>query len=135
MFEEELEKAVSEILNNHLKIIDDWCKAYMAQRFKEGISIDVGSFTLCQQNLSLAPNEVGFKYWFEDGTPDYNNHWISVDERLPEKNQQVLIFSGEIYMSTWMEYEFSDELHWDGQLSYLVTHWMPLPKPPGKDAS
>ncbi len=65
-----IEKAVQEIKFNHDKIIDDWCKAYMAQRYKEGKSIDVGSFTLCQQNLSWAQNEVGFKYWFEDGKPD-----------------------------------------------------------------
>lgn len=38
----------------------------MAQRYKEGKRIDIGSFTLCQQNLSLAQT----KYWFEDGKPD-----------------------------------------------------------------
>ncbi len=71
-FQDEIEKAVNDIRTNHNKIIDDWCKAYMAQRYKEGKSIDVGSFTLCQQNLSWAQNEVGFKYWFEDGKPDYS---------------------------------------------------------------
>ena len=70
--EDKILKAVNEIKSNHDKIIDDWCKAYMAQRYKEGKSIDIGSFTLCQQNLSLAQNEVGFKYWFEDGKPNFN---------------------------------------------------------------
>ncbi len=64
-----LEKAVQDITQNHRKIIDDWCKAYMAQLYQQGKSIDVGSFTLMQQNLSMAPGEVGYKYWFEYGKP------------------------------------------------------------------
>ncbi len=72
-FDEALEKAVHGIRSNHNKIIDDWCKAYMAQRYKEGKSIDIGSFTLCQQHLSWAQNVVGFKYWFEDGTPKFDD--------------------------------------------------------------
>lgn len=72
-FDEAIEKAVHEIRSNHNKIIDDWCKAYMAQRYKEGKSIDIGAFTLCQENLSWAQNEVGFKYWFEDGVPNFDD--------------------------------------------------------------
>lgn len=76
-FEDEINKAVLDITTNHNKIIDDWSKAYMAQRYIEGKSIDVGSFTLCQQNLSWAQNQVGFKYWFEDGKPDLSINGIN----------------------------------------------------------
>ena len=31
-FTDEMEKAVNEIKTNHDKIIEDWCKAYLAQR-------------------------------------------------------------------------------------------------------
>lgn len=82
-FQDAIEKAVQNIKMNHDKIIDDWCKAYMAQRYKEGKSIDVGSFTLCQQNLSWAQNEVGFKYWFEDGKPNL----CQADEKINSENE------------------------------------------------
>ena len=70
--DDKLEKAMKEIQQNHYKIIDDWCKAYMAQRCKEGKSINPGDFTLVQQNLSLASGEIGYKYWFEDVKPQFD---------------------------------------------------------------
>lgn len=86
-FEDALQKAVHDITTNHNKIIDDWCKAYMAQRYIEGKSIDVGSFTLCQQNLSWAQNEVGFKYWFEDGKPEFKDEIYSLVELIEMAKQ------------------------------------------------
>lgn len=61
--------------------------------------------------------------------------WISIDDRLPEIEQDVLLWttrSREVRVgwrcesnewATWSE-EFTD-----------VSHWMPLPSPPSRDAA
>ena len=55
--------------------------------------------------------------------------WISVDDRLPEKDEIVIIctdknfiYAGELIGDTW----FLDNDSW----TETVTHWMPLPQPP-----
>ena len=55
--------------------------------------------------------------------------WISVDDRLPEKDEIVIIctdknfiYAGELIGDTW----FLDNDSWTA----TVTHWMPLPQPP-----
>lgn len=59
--------------------------------------------------------------------------WISVKDRLPERNGIYLAYDGE-YIST-VEYEkgrhdseWTDD--YEGYLDLLVTHWMPLPEAP-----
>ena len=55
--------------------------------------------------------------------------WISVKDRLPEKDEIVIIctdknfiYAGELIGDTW----FLDNDSWTA----TVTHWMPLPLPP-----
>ena len=55
--------------------------------------------------------------------------WISVDDRLPEEDEIVIIctdenfiYAGELIGDTW----FLDNDSW----TETVTHWMPLPQPP-----
>ena len=55
--------------------------------------------------------------------------WISVDDRLPDDDEVVIIctdknfvYAGELIGDTW----FLDNDSWTA----TVTHWMPLPKPP-----
>ena len=55
--------------------------------------------------------------------------WISVDDRLPEHDEIVIIctdenfiYAGELVGDTW----FLDNDSWTA----TVTHWMPLPEPP-----
>ena len=55
--------------------------------------------------------------------------WISVEDRLPEKDEIVIIctdknfiYAGELIGDTW----FLDNDSW----TETVTHWMPLPQPP-----
>lgn len=133
--QDEMEKAVDNIRSNHNKIIDDWCKAYLAQRYKEGKSIDVGSFTLCQQNLSWAQNEVGFKYWFEDGKPNYKDcdGWIKCSDREPPKETLLLGYgeSNKIFIFYWAMGDWH-EFHVYGEIAYEVKplYWMPLPEAP-----
>lgn len=68
--------------------------------------------------------------------------WISVKDRLPEKQADVLLFFGGKYgnMATgfWHGEEKEDCVWWcaytdDGfytDCDYKPTHWMPLPQPP-----
>ena len=60
--------------------------------------------------------------------------WISVEDRLPEKNEDVLTFDSEGYIDVCV-YEFRE----DGNVFMVtdtcsvlknVTHWQPLPQPP-----
>lgn len=58
------------------------------------------------------------------------NEWISVEERLPPKKQNVLAYSPESGVAEadygdgfWMQYRWSAVMRG-------VTHWMPLPEAP-----
>ena len=69
--------------------------------------------------------------------------WIPVSERLPDDGQQVLIaqrlpgWTDEMptrTQSSWYEHEeFCGE--GDDIPHQCVTHWMPMPEPPGQDAT
>lgn len=61
---EKIEYAIREIAHNHRKIIDDWCKAYLAQLYEEGKDIKPGSFILFEQESKLG-EPYSRKYWFE----------------------------------------------------------------------
>lgn len=64
--DELLQKAVDEISKNHRKIIDDWCKAYLAQLYEENGSIKPGDFILFEQVPTMHDSgEVVKRYWFE----------------------------------------------------------------------
>ena len=53
--------------------------------------------------------------------------WISVKDRLPEKNADVLIYNIEEYVGT--DFLTKDgKWFWNEELP--PTHWMPLPQPP-----
>ena len=73
--------------------------------------------------------------------------WISVDERLPEENTPVLVCyigynDGQphtegvacINYGSWCWYEDIDADN-DEEAAVTITHWMPLPEPPGKQTN
>lgn len=63
--------------------------------------------------------------------------WISVKDRLPERDTYVLVYS-ETYLKTKIAifyYKKEDVWHYDSNSYayteyYGITHWMPLPLPP-----
>ena len=58
-----------------------------------------------------------------------NQEWISVDERLPNKEGVYLVYTYKRHMkmSKYSGWGVDDEASFD---DYFVTHWMPLPEPP-----
>lgn len=53
--------------------------------------------------------------------------WIPVTERLPERGQEVIVYSGGVLSPTVFAYHFWNEC-FDSWAR--ITHWMPLPEPP-----
>lgn len=67
--DETINKVVDDIAHNHRKIIDDWCKAYIAQIYEEtGQCPKPGDFILNQQEMDFKSGRFGFKYWFDPKT-------------------------------------------------------------------
>ena len=64
------------------------------------------------------------------------NEWISVDDRLPENFQSVLVCTKNMGINLWEYREDSptEDVWIDDRLNvysiYDVTHWMPLPEQP-----
>jgi hypothetical protein len=79
----------------------------------------------------------------EDLQPLFSG-WISVAERLPEDEKPVLVYYGFMhkegrgtglrYTGTLSYFRFDPQPHWQHESTGLiVTHWMPLPKPPTEE--
>lgn len=62
--------------------------------------------------------------------------WISVKDRLPEDEKQVLVYDRIHKTCTIGNYKKTEEndywVAYQGESSiwYNITHWMPLPEPP-----
>ena len=65
--------------------------------------------------------------------------WISVKDRLPEINEEVLccvvrknLLGNEKYLWLWSLYEDGSwgDQEFNIEEDEIVTHWMPLPNPP-----
>lgn len=74
----------------------------------------------------------GFSFGYTQPKDTPPNEWVSVEESLPEEKQRVIVRCervgtsvGWILWGNWM----TDI----GPGAGKVTHWMPLPAPPGKD--
>ncbi len=136
------EKAIQNIAQNHRKIIDDWCKAYLAQLYEEGVQIKPGCFTLNEQvpTFHKAQDCMVKRYWFEVGKPNYNDcdGWIKCSDALPTHKIPVYFTycdDGEIHKDIWYDYYEKDWMKEGPRGSYgsyrgKVTHWMPLPDAP-----
>lgn len=69
------------------------------------------------------------------------NEWISVEERLPEKKQDVLMLFGTGNMAVGWWHDADEHItFWCTYTDYgfftdcdcIPTHWMPLPAPPDR---
>ena len=64
-----------------------------------------------------------------DDAADAMPRWISVEERMPERDKEVLCFFVYPDSTTVCQNVYYGNGHWLGEGSF-VTHWMPLPEPP-----
>ena len=112
------------------------------------------SRTVCFQ----APPDAATEYAFEAYQEGYkaalnepDDGWISVDERLPDRYDTVIVFAatkpeigkvtrkvvdvsqydsdGFEMMQKCSEYQIYEDTHF-ADIDYIVTHWMPLPSAP-----
>ena len=69
-----------------------------------------------------------------------NNKWISVKDQLPDDQQEILTYWAEKKMidaqTYYLEYGTPGQWWMFGWQNHLlssgrITHWMPLPEPPG----
>lgn len=81
--------------------------------------------------------EAGFLAGYEAAKDEMNSSkkldsWISVEERLPEDEREVLVvYCGEGIKDVHMSWYEGDEFGW-ATLGY-VSHWMELPEPPKEE--
>ena len=73
--------------------------------------------------------EVAFNNGYEKGFSDAKPKWISVEERLPEKDVKVLTY-GVYGFSVNYRDRFSGKWRGVNGRPQWITHWMPLPPCP-----
>lgn len=63
--------------------------------------------------------------------------WVSVEGKLPTKNEDVLVYRGGHIGNLMNVYTYLDNDEWEDEHGYWsrtkdegITHWMPLPEPP-----
>lgn len=110
-----------------------------ADALKKEWSMGLGSCDDCPQNTRRCQYDVDFSRMdicqMIDEAPTVGS-WISVEDRLPEENLEYLVYAtdedGERFVTTdhWNKYVRQWYL-FDNGSSTTVTHWMPLPEPPG----
>ena len=89
-----------------------------------------GEFYPCKPDI--------FAKTYESATLTPPNEWVSVEERLPEVGQEVLVY----WRNTSQKAEHFELTHYDGDHWFLldnterpwivVVAWMPLPAPPDR---
>jgi hypothetical protein len=78
---------------------------------------DCGSY----ENTMLRMKQIATEALRQSPQP-INSGWVSLQDRLPENNQMVLM----VHL-TVLEYRI---IKFSTQQSYWMTHWMPLPSKP-----
>ena len=61
--------------------------------------------------------------------------WISVEERLPDDEQAILVYTGKNKPKRWWHTTSTIFRHGKFHVSLKdnVTHWMPIPEPPKEE--
>ena len=90
--------------------------------------------TLDRKDLFTGPARIAvFGMIGEQPTLTPPNEWVSVEDRLPEREKLVIVYvGGEVTVDTRLRAETSIVGDWAIHQSRAdtITHWMPLPAPP-----
>ena len=63
------------------------------------------------------------------------HNWIPVEERLPKENEEVLAYNAENEEVIACDYHHKMFHCWPETFGKSITHWMPMPQPPRKEAN
>lgn len=131
-----LDKIVEQISSQHHKILDDWCKAYLAKEYELNQHIHPGCYTIIEQVLAYP--QIGNKYFIRKNTKDeflLKNlelaPWIDVNNSIPDKGNNVWVYTecDQILFAYVIDNEdflwFSDEI--DDYVNVLA--WKPVCRP------
>ncbi len=133
-----LQDAIDEISRNHRQIIEDWCKAYMAELYEAGVQIKPGCFTLNEQHLdNVGGSVLGKKYWFEFGKPDYSQDgWIKISEKSVDENRIHFLTDGKtVFIKGTVMQPFLIQLYGEYTTisEFNPIYWMSMPMMPKED--
>lgn len=132
-------KILREISNENKKILDDWCKAYLAKQYQLGENIHPGNFTLEQRQVN-DPNQVGWDYKL---VPNDQNlglgqrvSWQTI-ETAPRDGTQILLldrnYSREVLLGKWWDKsQTNEEGFYSDDYKLDPTHWIKIPDMPPK---
>lgn len=104
------------------------------EKIIEEMAKDICKLTDCSL-LKCMPDKHCTSYRYAQRAVNANyrkqSEWISVEDRLPEKEQIVLCCLG-LVMNV---YTYKGDNTWEDSYGYWqkdepITHWMPLPEPP-----
>lgn len=99
-----------------------YCDSQPVREWEHGRVPKLETLERIADGLSCYVSELLPSYYF----PPKKDGWISVKDRLPEKDEYVLCFCniGDGFQAI---FHYGKERKFNGT---AVTHWMPLPKPP-----
>ena len=82
-------------------------------------------------NNEINARRLGFQQGYEQAEKEYKNQWVSVDEALPEYDEDVIVTNGK--GDYWFSYRptyddvIVDRNGFNNPSNLNITHWMPIP--------
>lgn len=130
-----IHEVMQNISNEHRKILDEWCKAYLAKEYEIGNDIHPGCFTIEQREVRN-PNQCGWDYMIVPNDQNLGTRveWKSIEDQTPPDGK-FIIYSDGILLHCVGRYCANEEnpmpsstfLPWS-----RAKYWMLLPEPPIK---
>ena len=116
------------MLINNIKTDNDLIN-FLFEQYKQSGNLN---FMLAADSLQLYRRDCEFLK-FQLGV---QNKWISIEDMLPDKDQEVLVYRGH-HSGLMNVYIYMGNNEWEDDYGYWgrtddegITHWMPLPIPP-----
>lgn len=142
-YEFTVHKVIEDISNQHRKILDDWCKAYLAKEYEIGNDIHPGCFTIEQREV-MTPGQFGYEYMISpnDQNLGVRVKWVRCENSLPCEDEIVLCYcpgvENFVRGASWMGSDFCLGRHRGGSWKRVdnenigVESWMKFPIPEKK---